>query len=46
LYYNYRVEALEICKDRGKGTMIFGMGRGDFIFGGNGSEKIIVGKWR
>ena len=43
--YNFGIEALEI-KERGKENMIFGIGRGDFILGGNRSEKIVVGEWR
>ena len=47
LEYNCRVETLENT-DRGgkKENMIFGMGSGDFIFGGNGCDKVVVGEWR
>lgn len=45
LKHNRRVEALEM-KDRRTDNMIYGMGRGDFNFGCNGSVKIVVGEWR
>lgn len=44
--YNSKVEALEIKNGGKKGNMIFGMGRGGFIFVVNRSDKIVVGEWR
>ena len=43
--FNCWIEPLEI-KDGGKDEMIFGRGRGDFIFGGSRSGRIVVGEWR